>query len=289
MVSSRLTQVGVFAVLFLVVAAPWPAGGAEITLSTTQLGAFYGPYMPSDLAPPAYPPVPAPDNSPIFQNYFLGRSTIGGVTTSERRAFFLFDMATVGASIPAGEELVGVTIDLELLPGGTSALANFTGGFEMVALTGTTATVAEILDPFGEGVPPEVVWGTFGTGAPFGSFVISGPSEPVPTPPGVYTIGLPGAVGAASAAIGSGSMFIVTARLLTFDPGPIGFTAPPPVDPYEYVFGLTDVETPTGIEIPAPVLTLTTAPVPEASSLALGGLALAVGCWFARMRGQRRQ
>jgi len=41
------------------------------------------------------------------------------------------------------------------------------------------------------------------------------------------------------------------------------------VDPYEYVFGLTDVVTPSGTTIPAPDLIITTAPIPEPTSLVL--------------------
>lgn len=58
--SSNLRRVVVAGALILVEAAPWPTSGTEITLNTTKVGAFFGPYLPSDLAPPAYPPVPAP-------------------------------------------------------------------------------------------------------------------------------------------------------------------------------------------------------------------------------------
>lgn len=248
------------------------ASAAFISVSSYQVGGFYGPYLPGDDPPAAYPTVPAPDNSPGFQNYFMGRSTISGFTTSERRAFFIYDLAGVAASIPVGEHVVGVTIDLTLIPGGTSALANFTDGFEAVAFTATPVPVAAIIDPVGFGVTPASIWATFGTGTPFGDFTVVGPGSPSPTLPGTYTIGLPGAVSAIGPEIASGGLFVVTARLATFDPGPIGAGAPPPVDPYEYVFGLTDVVSPTGSHAPIPYLTISTAPaaaVPEPSSLAL--------------------
>ena len=57
-----------------------PASGATITVDTLQLGGFYGPYRPADDPPHAYPAVPDPDNSPVFQNYLMGRSTISGFT-----------------------------------------------------------------------------------------------------------------------------------------------------------------------------------------------------------------
>lgn len=249
------------------------ASAALISVASYQVGGFYGPYLPGDDPPPAYPAVPAPDNSPGFQNYFMGRSTVSGFTTSERRAFFIYDLAGVAASIPVGEEVVGVTIDLTLIAGGTSALANFTDGFEVVAFTATPVPVEAITDPVGFGVTPASVWATFGTGPSFGDFTIVGPGSPSSTLPGTYSIGLPGAVSAIGPKIASGALFIVTARLTTFDPGPIGAGAPPPVDPYEYVFGLTDVVSPTGSHAPVPYLTISTAPsaaaVPEPSSLVL--------------------
>lgn len=277
-----------FALALFVVAGQDAARGAVISVTSSQVGGFYGPYFPGDDPPPAYPAVPAPDNSPGFQNYFMGRSTISGFTTSERRAFFIYDLAGVAASIPAGEHVVGVTIDLTLIPGGTSALANFTSGFELVAFTDTPVPVAAIIDPVGFGVTPASIWATFGTSLPLGDFTIVGPGGGSPTVPGTYPIGLPGAVSAIGPKIASGALFIVTARLVTFDPGPIGAGAPPPVDPYEYVFGLTDVVSPTGSHAPIPYLTITTEAtaeaVPEPSSLALCLSAAAVFWLRARRR-----
>ncbi len=235
------------------------------------------------------PAVPTPDNKAGFQNYFMGRSTISGFTTSERRAFFIYDMAGVLASIPVGEKVVGVSIDLTLIDGGTSALANFSGGFEKVEFTDTPVPVPTILDPAAFKVSPESVWATFGTSLPFGDFVISGiPDGPKTTPDGTYTIGLPVAVGAILPKIATGSLFVVTARLATFDPGPIGSKAPTPIDPYEYVFGLTDVVSPLGSFAPIPYLKITTAAIPEPSTFALfsiGALALLARRW--RLRSSR--
>jgi hypothetical protein len=119
--------------------------------------------------------------------------------------------------------------------------------------------------------------------------VITGiPVGPKTTPDGTYTIGLPGAVSAIGPSIATGSLFVVTARLATFDPGPIGPSAPPPIDPYEYVFGLTDVESPTGPHAPIPYLKITTAPVPEPSTLALC-LAAAPLFWLVLRRGGAAQ
>ena len=167
-----------------------------------------------------------------------------------------------------------VTISLELLPGGTSALANFTGGVEKVEFTSTPFGPPELLDP--NSVPPSPdpnappieieIWETLGASFPYGDFeIIDGG-----TPPDVYEIPLPGAIPDIAAAITAGDVFIVSARLETFDPGPIGPTAGsptvPPIDPYEYVFGGTDI----GSAVDAPLLIISTVPIPEPASIALG-------------------
>jgi hypothetical protein len=242
------------------------AFATEIFVSSYQVGGYYGPYMPGDDVPPSYPPTIGPDNSPEFQNYFMGRTTTPmDFATPERRAFFIYDMAGIAASIPVGETIVGVSLDLTLIAGGTSALGNFSDGKEVVDFTATPVPADIILDP--GGIPPTSIWATFGTGISYGSFVITGiPDGPKTTPDGTYTIGLPGAVSAIGPAIATSSLFVVSARLATFDPGPIGASAPPPADPYEYVFGLTDVVSPSGSHAPIPFLTITTAPIPEPTS-----------------------
>lgn len=232
-----------------------------------QVGAYYGPYMASDDAPASYPAVPSPDIDPGFQNYFMGRSTVSGVTTSERRPFFLFDTAGIAASIPAGHVITDLSISLELLPGGTSALANFAiGDLEMVEFSSTPFSAAELKSP--DMIPPESIWDTFGTTKPYGGFEILGTSHPSPTMPGTYEIPLPGAISDLEAALMSDEVFAITARLATFDPGPIG-TGASPVDPYEYVFGGTDVVASFGSSTPAPTLTIFTSAVPEPSSALL--------------------
>src|SRR5262245_44862589 len=135
-----------FALALVAAALPMTALATEISVASYQVGGYYGPYMPSDMAPPSYPPTIGPDNSPGFQNYFMGRTTLGsGFTTPERRAFFIYDMAGVAASIPLGEVVVGVSIDLTLIDGGTSALGNYTGGKEVVEFTATPVPASIIL------------------------------------------------------------------------------------------------------------------------------------------------
>jgi len=260
-----------------------PTHATDIEVESTdgagQVGGFYGPYDAMvDDAPLAFGPTLAPDNDPSFQNYFMGRSTLGpletSITTPERRVFFMFDMAGVLASIPSGETIDSVTIDLTLTAGGSAVLANFTGGAEVVEFSSTPYTPAEILDPDGTGTDPELIWSSFGTSTPYGSFGIDGTDSgdgisngTLAMPVGTYTIDLPGAIPDLEAAILGGEMFIVTAKLESFDPGVIGDTAPPAVDPYEYVFGITDVVAGPSSTVDAPILTITT--VPEPTSLAL--------------------
>ncbi len=167
-------------------------------------------------------------------------------------------------------------------------MANFTDGFERVLFSATPVPASAILAPVGLGPPPETIWATFGTGPFFGEFVIVGPDEPGPTIPDTHTIGLPGAIGAIGPAIATESLFVVTARLETFDPGPVGAGAPPPLDLYEYVFGLTDVASPTGPSVPIPFLTITTAPIPEPSTLLVCLPALAVMLSARRNRNSHR-
>jgi len=256
-----------------------------------QVGGFYGLYSPTvDMPPGGYSATLPPDNDPSFQNYFMGRSTLGPLSTAdstpERRAFFMFDMAGVLASIPAGHTISGVTIDLTLTAGGSAALANFSGGVETVEFTGTPFSEVEILDPVGTSTPTDSIWSTFGTSTPYGGFEITGTPPPGAAPPSAdglmtlapdtYTIDLPGALPDLGTAIGAGGMFIVTARLASFDPDVIGTSAPPATDPYEYVFGITDVASPSGSTVAPPVLTISTIPEPSAFLLiALGGMTAA--------------
>ncbi len=231
-----------------------------------QVGGYYGPYDPDHDPPASYPSTLAPDNKFDFQNYFMGRTTesplASSIATPERRSFFIFD--TSALSIPDGHEITGVSIELELVSGGV--IANFATGSEIVEFSSTPHTAAEILDPDGASISYDTIWSTFGSSTPYGGFEIMDASSATPTTPGPYTIGLPGAIGDVTDAITSGSEFTVTAKLATFDPGPIGAgagdPAVPPTDPYEFVFGLTDVVGGSS-PFPAPTLYITTTAVPE--------------------------
>ena len=253
-----------------------------------MVAGYYGLYDPNvDDPPGGYPPTIPADLDPNVGVYFVGRTTESpvatGFTTPERRVAFLFDMSGVAASIPVGEVVADVSISLELLPGGTSALVNFKSPLEVVAFTSTPVPPEVIADPnlFPEdpnGLPAEVaIWDTLGAGDLYGDFVLPDPSDPnLPVlVPGTQEIPLSLAVPDLVAAIDSDSIFVVSMRLATYDPDPIGSGAPPAFDPYEYVFGGTDV--PSGV--PYPELTITTIPIPEPSSLVLAAFGvLGLGC-----------
>ncbi len=284
--------------------AALPVHAITITVDTMagggQVGGYFGPYDPGVDDPPiAYPPILPPDNDPGFQNYFMGRSTLGPLmtadTTSERRAFFMFDMAGILAMVPSGHTIASVSMELELTAGGSAVLANFSGGMEIVDFTGTPYSEVEILDPMGTSTPIDAIWDSFGTSTPYGTFGIDGTPPDMMDPPstdgtidmpiGLYDIDLPGSIPDVEMAILAGDFFIVTARLESFDPDFIGMGAPPAIDPYEYVFGITDV-VPMGGGMPAvgpPILTITTE-IPEPSALAFFGLSAALVFYRVRRR-----
>lgn len=262
------------------------ANAAEIIVDTSTGGGFvagyYGHYDPNrDMPPGSYPPTIGPDLDPNAQVYFLGRTTSSpldtGFTTPERRVAFMFDMAGIAASIPSGEVIDEVAIKLELLPGGSSLLANFEGGAEAVVFTSTPFFAGEILDPNTVPPPPDpnlpgpidMIWGSFGEGDFYGEFVVPDPIIE-PTATGPHEIPLTEAIPDLETAIIFDDIFIVTARLETFDPGPIGAGAPPAITPYEYIFGGTDV----GTAVPFPELIITTKPIPEPATWGLFGLAM---------------
>lgn len=272
----RLGAVGLSACLWSSSFAP-AAGAAEFVVAADQVGGFYGPYLPTDFSDPMdAPPIPMPDNMETFQNYFMGRtSSLDGFTSPERRVFFIYDLS--GIALPDGEVVTSVSLELDLLFGGTSALANFTGGVEVVEFTSSAYSDDEILDFEAAAIDPVDIWASFGTADPYGGYVLAGPLEPEPTTPGIQTIDLPGANPDVEAAMGS-TLFIVTARLETYDPDPIevpGF--PDAIDPYEYVFGGTDVVKDGGSVTPPPPLIITTEVIPEPGTFALlvlGGVAV---------------
>jgi len=225
-----------------------------IEVDSFHLGGFYA---PDDMGMPSG----TPDNDMSFQNYFLGRTTVDGFTTEERRTFFAFDLADAFAAAPEGEIIVSVSFEFELLFGGV--IANFTGGEpEHVTFSSTSTPYEAIADPTGSGVSPEEVWETLGTGTEYAGFdIVAGG-----TVPGMYGVELaPEAFMDMETAASMDEPFVLSAKLDTYDPAMEAL--------YEFVFGLSDIFAGgdhTGM--PIPKLVITTAPVPTPSGIALLGL-----------------
>ena len=224
-----------------------------IEVDAFHTGGFYG---LDDMGMPAA----TPDNDMTFQNYFMGRTTVSGFTTPERRSFFAFDMSGV---VPMGEEIVSMSLVLENVFGGV--LANFSGGSETAVFTSTGFGYDAIADPMGSSTPPIAIFDSFGTGDFFGDIVFDAGGPPDGP---VEVVLSPDAIAAAMASGMSGEEFVISGALATYDPDPMA--------PFEFVFGLTDVVVggmPTGF--PVPKLVIETAPVPSPSGvLVLGGLGI---------------
>ena len=226
-----------------------------IEVDSFHLGGFYGPDamgMPSG----------TPDNDMSFQNYFMGRTTVEGFTTEERRTFFAFDLSGVFGAIPEGEKIVSVSFEFELLFGGV--IANFTDDApEHVTFSSTSTPYEAIVDPDAFGISPEEVWETLGTGTPYAGFDI----VPGGTLPGPHAVDLaPEAIMDMELAASMDEVFVLSGKLDTYDPAMDAL--------YEFVFGLSDIvvdSTPTGM--PVPKLVITTAPIPAPSGLAILGIA----------------
>lgn len=225
-----------------------------ITVPYLQVGGFFGAPMP--------PAVPAmPDNDPVFQNYFVGQTVLpGGVLLPERRAFFAFDLS--GVTIPAGDMVVSVTLGLTNVFGGVSA--NFSGGMEIVEFSSTGTPFPAIVDPAGTGTDPLMIFDDFGMGAFYGAVEFdaagppSGPVDVPLTPPGMADV---------IASIGSPMPFVISSKLLTFDPAP-GVVR-------EFAFGFTDLVV-GGVPTSFPPVTLEieTAPIPAPAGPTVLGLAV---------------
>ncbi|MBL4699508.1 MAG: hypothetical protein JKX70_11820 [Phycisphaerales bacterium] len=227
------------------------ASAEIIEVESFHLGGFYA--VP-DVGLPLIP-----DNDMSFQNYFMGHTTVGGFTTTERRTFFAFDLSSV--IIPDGEMIVSVEFELELLFGGI--LANMSDGFEAASFTSTTSDYLTFADPLGSGLGPDEIFDSMGTGEFYTGAAFDDMSEP-----GEVTMAMSAAaIFDMETSIATGSSFMITGKMDTYDPDPGAL--------FEFMFGLTDVVvggSPTGFAVPK--LIITTAPIPAPASIAVlaGGL-----------------
>ena len=185
------------------------------------------------------------DNVPSFQNYFVGRGTVGGVTLSERRNFFIFELP----ELLEGETVVEATFSL-YLPTHVSIPANFTDGVEIFLVTSSVFPADAIIDPEAAMVPPEEIFATFGEDTFYGDFPVFHEDPPTGDFPLETLIPLsPEAVEDIGAA--SGGLFVITGRMATYDPEPAALD--------EAMYTLSDLIVegiPTGL--PMPFLSITT-------------------------------
>jgi hypothetical protein len=250
-----------------VLAAAMPAMALEMTVPLVQTGGFYADG--------------GKNNSPTFQNYFVGYGTTPGFArTAERRSFFVFDVP----ALPSDLAITGAKLELRL-PFGGLVFGKGPGDplagpvpddpFESFALgllpvpaavvLGSTLTAAEVIALFG------LIDDT-----PVAAPMVFAPGTPLPPagdggPPKVPMVLDGTALAALEAARGSsivlGGWMPSWSEDLRLSP------SPPPLyfEASEVIFGLTDVH---AMAILAPTLTLTLSPVPEPPAAALGVLGL---------------
>ena len=232
----------------------------SITLTALQTGGFYGSGA-------------APDNSPAFQNYFVGYGTSPGTgRTPERRAFYWFDLPEIDGAILSAE--LRLTLPFGGLiygkgPGDPLAGPVPSDPVEMFQLSATPFSASLVTSP---GLGPAEIDAIFGS---FAGPSLAAPTEfhlggPPPPPDGEIVITL-NALGLSLLNSVSGADIVLTGWMptWTYDDR----LAPPDApttffEAHELIFGLTDVHA----GFPAPELTITFEPaaaVPEPASAAL--------------------
>jgi hypothetical protein len=257
--------------------APPPSAGLELELVALQSGGFYADG--------------SADNSPSFQNYFVGYGTSPGLPrTPERRSFFVFELPP----LPDGMFIGAATLTLRLpfgglvfgagpgVPGVDDIEPDAEEGFALGLLV---VPLPVLLSP--ALTPPEAL-GVFELidALPLAAPMIFSPGMVLPDPgdggPPLVPIvlddaGLAALHGAAGASIAFGGWMPSWSEDLRLSP------SPPPLylESSELIFGFTDVHL---MPLLAPVLTLSLVAVPEPRALLLALAGVALLGWRARRR-----
>lgn len=246
---------------------------AVITVDALQTGGFYADG--------------SADNSPAFQNYFVGYGTSpGGDRTPERRDFFWFSLAGVTDTI------VSATLHLKLVfgglifgkgPGDPAGPPVPDDPFETYQLSGTPVPPLIVTSPVLTPAAGTIIFASFISGPTAAPYTFGGGAPP-PPPDGHIAIEL-NAGGLLFLNTHLGSDVVLTGYMPTWTEDARPSPSPPPAffEASELIFGLTDV--PGGV--PVPFLTLRTAAVPEPASALLLLMAL-VFWWPVRARGTAR-
>lgn len=198
------------------------------------------------------------DNSPAFQNYYVGYSTL--TSTAERRNFFHFDLSTVTTPVVAAE------LSLTLTFGG---LIFGTGDtIEEFVLSGTAVPVPVLLDPGISVAAATAAWDTLGDPLGLIGGVTFDTAMPPMVPPGGLEIVIPlNALGVDLINMNLGGELVLGGRMLDVTP------LDPSGEMSELMFGLSDVSPPAPMGVDMPFLSLTEVPEPSAAVLALAACA----------------
>lgn len=268
-----------FASLFITgVLLASPAAAVDVAAPLVQTGGFYA--------------SGGKDNSPAFQNYFVGYGTSpGGVRTAERRSFFVFDIP----ALPPGMLIAGATLKLRL-PFGGLIFGKGPGDPAFPPVpddSSETFSLGLVLAP-----PSVVLSPSLGSGEVVALFstmddiMVASPTLFMPgmvlPPPGdggppIVPIMLDGG-GLAALTLASGGSIVLSGWMPSWSEDLRPSPSPPPVffEASELIFGLTDAHT-SALLMPSLVLSL--APVPEAP----GALLLTGGLAVLAARGRRRR
>ena len=247
-----------------------------VEIESTQVGGFYDDGTA--------------DNDPVFQNYFVGHTSLAGTLFPERRNFFIFDLSAPSLASLPGPILSAVL----LLPASPAGYISMDPA-EDYRLTGTPFDPMIIGDPMATPMVKSDIFDSLGSDmAPdYAEFTVDEDSFPLlGEPAGEFVIPLsPAAVFDLNMSIGS--LFAMGGRMTTHDFDELD----------EIIFAFSDVISPiTGSLVDKPILSLTVedgtgppppppppppAPIPEPSTyLVFGGLALCFGAagWWRKRR-----